>query len=150
MKWWAHFSSRWHHCAFPYVIFAWALVLVTTARKSSWSMGGMSSTNIASPVVCLMADWCMTGCPTGSCWGWLGSTHCQETRYDIGHETWPLGLLCLAYLQSRITNYRWLDTQVSKWRLVNMSWVYGKGYILVAILFGKEDIIHVLRILQSN
>ena len=149
MKWWTYVSSRCNHCAFPYVIFAWALVLVTTARQSSWSMGGMSSINIASPVACLIPDWCMIGCPTGSFWGCLGSTHCLETRQDIWYQTWRLGLLCLALLIIK-NNYRWLGNQVCKWTLVNISQVYGKDIIYSQDPSAKKMSLMSSTILQAN
>lgn len=59
---------------FTYMIFAWALVLVTNTMYSSLSTLGMSSQNMASPVACLRPDTCMMGRPTGSWKGWWEST----------------------------------------------------------------------------
>lgn len=55
---------------FTYMIFAWALVLVTKTMKSSLSIVGMSSQNMASPVACLRPDRCTMGRPTGSWRDW--------------------------------------------------------------------------------
>lgn len=61
-----------------YLIFAWAFMLVTTANESSPSTGRMSSMKTASPVACLIPDWCMMGRPTGSCGDCPGSTSCKQ------------------------------------------------------------------------
>lgn len=129
MKLWMHFSNTKKHLLFSYVILAWALVLVTTARKSSWSTGGMSSTNTASPVACLMADWCMIGCPTGSCRDWLGSTHWEWTKQNIWHQRflWPKNWVCYVWVtnMSRKTTgnrYPLLWVKVNKYTLSGMVW----------------------------
>lgn len=61
-----------------YMILACGLLLVTTAKKSSPANTDISSQNTASPVACLMPDWCMMGRPTGSCRGCWESTSCVK------------------------------------------------------------------------
>lgn len=112
------------------MIFAWALVLVTTARKSSWATGGMSSTYTASPVACLMADWCIMGWPTGSWGGWWGFTHCSWKKPVILLPDilmhWKLGLLYLDYLQVK-ENYGQLGIFSYESELINIHWVLWQG-----------------------
>lgn len=100
------FKSLFENFSFTYMIFAWALVLVTNAMKSSLSTLGMSSQNMASPVACLRPDKCMMGRPTGSWRGWSESTLCR----GIQELTWKTLIF-----RSGLANYPHSWFRIEKW-----------------------------------